>query len=228
MKNEALLRRAGGEESVQFFGLVDLHLLFDRFGPVALVHEDDRTLAAHGVEDDDDTPVDGLLVQRSAIDDFFAPLDEEPHGVAAIEFGDIPFVAMAAEPCEFAAVLAEGPDALGRLDLRQIVLNGLVNRQAGIGRAIRFRVGLDQPGELGQLRPPRFQGVARVGSDGDLSAISILLKVEIKRAALRTYGLPMYKDQAIKRGSCVPFASRTTGTNCHFPFILRYYLRFSG
>ena len=153
-----------------------LHLLLDRFGPVALVHEDDRALAAHGVEHDNDAPVDGLLVQRLAIDDFFASLDEEPHGVAAIEFRDIPFVAMDAKPCEFAAILAESSDPLGCLDLDQIVLNGLADRQAGIGHAIRFRIGLDQPGELGQLGSPRFQGIARVGSDGDLSAISILLK----------------------------------------------------
>ncbi len=78
--------------------------------------------------------------------------------------------------------------------------------------AIRFRIGFGHPVSCANfvLHASR---ASRVSSGGDLSAITILLKVAIKRATLRNNGLAVDVDN---RGSGVPLASRTKGDELPF------------
>jgi len=95
--------------------------------------------------------------------------------------------------------------------------------QISIGRAIRFRIGLDQSGELRQVRPPCFQDIARNRAHRDLSAIPPIVP-ESRGKICHPSSSPADRPRGSTAGLDVPLRSRTDGDK--LPFLVHLAILF--
>ena len=98
---------------------------------------------------------DRLLVERPAVNQFLAPLRKQSHRIAPVQLRDVPLLGVLPEPLQFIPVLAEGFHAFRGLHLDQVLFDRLLDRQSSFNH-LRLFLGLDQSGQDGALRPPRF------------------------------------------------------------------------
>ena len=107
----------------QLLALVNLNALVDGARPVAFVKLDVRAGMAHGLKHDDDSPVDGLLIEILT-----AAAGKESHRIPAPELFDVMLLADLLQPGKIAGIGAVGGIALGGLHLGQIGFDGSANR----------------------------------------------------------------------------------------------------